>query len=437
MIAAVGVVLLLVVTVWGFHVTSKPSFCSSCHIIQPYADSWKTSSHAGYGVTCVDCHFEPGAVGYVKGKIYSIIKLTQFAVGQTTKKPEASKLVLLAACLQCHEYVRNASDPRYPKNIVVQGITFPHDFHLNTANLTCDDCHSGIVHGAVLVGNKPQAKADPSFCNTCHTGDIAPILFLPITEAGRTHPGPPNLDVNIWKNEHWKLAHGPATIDGVKYDQIQPLTCQACHYQDLTQAPGCKSCHLARVPEFSASPQAERASLLPAFMFLFLFLMFLITVFMHRREKERLFNSWIMRMVAILVLISDAYVVYRIIGDVVHQTTGQHEIGPTTVWVSYLFLSIGLIAFILFEGVLMPRPLRPAHLPTQDEKRYLVPRPIRRLFKKSGGQGPSTTPPSGGAGGSGGTASPGGSEGTPPAGAPAGPSATGESDGPSSPEGTR
>jgi nitrate/TMAO reductase-like tetraheme cytochrome c subunit len=383
-IAAVGLVLLAVVTLWGFRETSKPSFCSSCHFIQPYADSWKTSTHAGYAVTCVNCHFEPGVVGYVKGKIYSIIKITQFAAGQTEKKPEAAKLVILSACLQCHDYIRNPADPRYPKGIVVQGITFPHDFHLNRANLSCADCHSGIAHGGRLVGAaKPQAKADPAFCNSCHTGDIAPILFGSIAPAGREHPGAPKIDVNVWRNSHWKLANAAATIDGVQYDKIEPATCNACH-DDPTRAKACKSCHFARVPLFSASPQAERASLLPAFMFVFLFAMFVLTVFMRRHEKERLFNSWIMKVVATVVLISDVYVVYRIISDVVQRQTGQHEIGPTTVWVSYLFLSVGLIAFILFEGVLMPRPLHPAHLPKQDEDRFLTPRPIRRLVKKSG-----------------------------------------------------
>ena len=94
-------------------------------------------------------------------------------------------------------------------------------------------------------------------------------------------------------------------------------------------------------PLFAASPQAERASLLPAFMFVFLVAMFVLTIFLRRGEKERLFNSWVMKIVAILVLISDAYVVYRIVNDVVQRQTGQHEIGPTTVWVSYLFLSVG------------------------------------------------------------------------------------------------
>jgi nitrate/TMAO reductase-like tetraheme cytochrome c subunit len=402
-IALSGLVLLVLVTAWGFRETSKPSFCSSCHIIEPYAQTWQASSHAAKGVTCTDCHFEPGAVGYTKGKFYSFIKLTQFAAGQTLKKPEAAKLVLLAACLQCHEYVRNPADPRYPKNIVVQGITFPHDFHLNTANLTCDDCHSGVVHGAALVGaEKPQAAADPAFCNKCHTGDIAPILFLPIKAAGRVHPGAPKIDVAVWRNNHWRVAKQAASIDGVAYDKIQPETCAACH-QDPTVAKACKGCHFARVPEFAASPAAERASFVPMVLFFYLFGLFMVAVFLRGRDKERFFSSRALRAIAILVLISDVYIVYLIVSDVLVQKTGQHEIGPTTVWISYLLLSIALVAFLLFEAGLLPHPLRPVRLPKTKDDTFLVPKPIRRLgvrrpdetSEKTGGATPpgDVTPP--------------------------------------------
>lgn len=405
-IALSGLILLILVTALGFRETSKPGFCSSCHIIEPYAETWHASVHADNGVTCTDCHFEPGAIGYFKGKFYSFMKLTQFAAGQTEKKPEAAKLVLRSACLQCHEYVRDPADPRYPKNIVVEGITFPHDFHLNTANLTCADCHSGIVHGADLVGaEKPQAAADPAFCNNCHTGDIAPILFLPIEPVGREHPGAPKLDVNVWRNNHWRLAKEGATIDGVAYDKIQPETCAACH-QDPTQAKGCKACHFARVPEFAASPTAERASFIPMLLFFYLFALFMAAVILRGRDKERFFTSRALRIITVLVLISDAYVVYLIVSDVLLAKTGQHEIGPTTVWISYLLLSIALVAFLLYEASLLPNPLRPVKLPKTPDDRFLTPKPIRRLGARrlGGGSGetdnvispdttPDTTPP--------------------------------------------
>ncbi|MCL5942453.1 MAG: NapC/NirT family cytochrome c [Actinobacteria bacterium] len=383
-IALSGVVLLVLVTAWGFRETSKPRFCSSCHLIQPFEATWEKSTHKTYGVVCIDCHFEPGAVGYSKGKIYSFIKLTQFAAGQTERKPEAAKLVLRSACLQCHEYIRDPQDPRYPKNIVVQGITFPHDFHLNVANLTCADCHSALVHGPELVGpEKPQAAADPAFCSKCHTGDIAPILFGPIEPVGREHPGAPKIDVKVWRNIHWRMAKGPATVDGVSYDKIEKDTCLACH-QEPTVAKVCKGCHFARVPEFTASIAAEKASLFPVGLFFYLFVLFMVAVILRGRDKERFFSSLALRLIAVAVILSDAYVVYLIVRDVLHSQAGAHEIGPTTVWVSYLLLSVAMVGLLLFEAGLLPHPLRPVRFSPTPESEFLVPRPIRRLAVKRG-----------------------------------------------------
>ena len=384
-IALSGLVLLAVVTVFGFRETSKPSFCSSCHLIEPYKTSWDSSTHAAVGVGCVDCHFEPGVVGYTKGKIYSFIKLTQFAAGTTDKKPEAGKLVLSAACIQCHESVRNPNDPNYPTNIVVEGITFPHQFHVDEANLFCSDCHSGVVHGPKLVGEeKPQAAADPQFCNSCHTGDFAPILFMAIEPAGREHPGAPKIDVNVWRNIHWRVASAPAVVDGVQYDKIEKDTCLACH-QEPTVAKACKSCHAFRPPEFSASPAAARASLVPTLLFGFLFALFMVAVFLRRDEKERFFSSFVLRAAAIVVVLSDAFVVYLIVSDVLREETGHHEVGPTTVWVSYLLLSIALVGFLLFEAGLLPSPLRKVSLPPEDEDAFLVPKPLRRMKVRTPG----------------------------------------------------
>ncbi len=375
--------LLLLVTMLGFNETSKPRFCSSCHLIEPFKITWDSSTHAAADVTCVECHFEPGAIGYIKGKTYSFIKLTQFAAGATEIKPEAHKLVVGAGCVHCHEYVREPDDPRYPTGIVVEDVQFPHAFHVNSANLQCADCHSGVAHGSELVGEeKPQAAADPAFCRSCHTGEFAPILFAAIEPVGREHPGAPKVDVNVWRNVHWRAADGPAVIDGVLYDKIEPETCLACH-DEPSVAKVCKSCHFARVPEFSASPAAARAGLLPVGLFAFLFALFMVAVFLRHGEKARFFSSFWLRGVAVLVLLSDVFVVYLIVSDVITEQTGRHEMGPTTVWVSYLFLSVALIGFLLFEAGLLPSPLKTVKLPREREEEFLVPKPIRRLTAKT------------------------------------------------------
>ena len=39
--------------------TSRPQFCNSCHIMEPYYASWQQSSHKD--VSCIECHFPPGS----------------------------------------------------------------------------------------------------------------------------------------------------------------------------------------------------------------------------------------------------------------------------------------------------------------------------------------------------------------------------------------
>ena len=55
-------------------VTTKPQFCRSCHIMEPYVDSWADSSHKN--VTCVDCHYEPGLLETFEGKFKAPIDST-------------------------------------------------------------------------------------------------------------------------------------------------------------------------------------------------------------------------------------------------------------------------------------------------------------------------------------------------------------------------
>ena len=373
-IALSGLVLLAVVTVFGFRETSKPSFCSSCHLIEPYKTSWDSSTHAAAGVGCVDCHFEPGVVGYTKGKIYSFIKLTQFAAGTTDKKPEAGKLVLSAACIQCHESVRNPNDPNYPANIVVEGITFPHQFHVDEANLFCSDCHSGVVHGSKLVGEeKPQAAADPQFCNSCHTGDFAPILFMPIEPAGREHPGAPKIDVNVWRNIHWRMADAPAVIDGVPYDKIEKDTCLACH-QEPTVARACKSCHFARVPVFSALHLGGAGQRLPTLLSSpFLFALLMLAVFLRRGEKRPVVLLTVVLRAAAIIVIASPTCSWSTSSSATPcvKETGHLEIGATTVWVTYLF-SASLMSSCLFEaGLLLARCASSSFLPKTPEEAFL------------------------------------------------------------------
>ncbi len=383
-LAGALVVLFIVVvgaTIWGVRYTNNPEFCDSCHIIQPYVAAWKTSfmgSKLGNrNVTCIDCHFEPGVLGYARGKIYSLMKLTEYGTQNYDRPPPSADLLTNSSCLQCHGKaserkpgyedgisVTDPNDPSYPKIAVTDQyspdkttIYFPHDFHVNKVQLKCADCHSGVVHGAELTGDKPQAAAKPEFCSTCHSGDVAPIIFGPITLSGREHPGAPKIDTAIWRNNHWKLAHGPGEINGVQYDQIERQTCLACHAEPA-EAKNCKSCHFHTAPTFAPTQEAQQASAAPLGMFGLVIGVFMLTLVPWPKAKRFIFESWIAVALSVAVFTTDIYAFYRVLVEVAGTTGGSREVGPLALWIAYLLASASLLIFLFHQGVLKPRRRR-------------------------------------------------------------------------------
>ena len=383
-LAGALIVLLVAVvgaTIWGVRYTNKPEFCNSCHIIQPYVDAWKHSFMGNAegpmgdkNVKCIDCHFEPGVIGYVRGKIYSLMKLTEYGTREFDRPPPSADLLTNSSCLQCHgkaserkpgyensHSVTDPSDPTYPKIAVTDQysadkttIYFPHDFHVNKVQVKCADCHSGVVHGAELTGDKPQAAAKPEFCSSCHSGDVAPILFGEVKLSGREHPGAPKIDTSIWRNNHWKLANGPGEINGVNYDKIEKQTCLACH-KEPTEAKNCKSCHFHTAPEFAPTQQAQRASGAPLSMFGLVIGVFMLTLVPWPKAKRFIFEGWLAVLLAAVVLASDIYTFYIVIVEVLDTTAGSREVGPLALWIAYLMASASLLIFLFHQGVLKPR----------------------------------------------------------------------------------
>ena len=55
-----------------------PSFRKSCHHIRPHCESWATSLHGKEEITCTDCHFEPGMLPYVMGKVNGLVEVVKY-----------------------------------------------------------------------------------------------------------------------------------------------------------------------------------------------------------------------------------------------------------------------------------------------------------------------------------------------------------------------
>lgn len=152
--------LMLVLTACAGWYTSRPQFCNSCHIMEPYYKSWQQSSHKD--VTCIECHFPPGLGGKLRGKMLGLVQLAKYVTGSAGTRPSAE--IPDASCLRsgCHETRLLAG------RVDFHGVPFDHTPHLQETRrgkqLRCTSCHSQIVQGKHMT-------VTTSTCFLCHFKD--------------------------------------------------------------------------------------------------------------------------------------------------------------------------------------------------------------------------------------------------------------------------
>ncbi len=173
---------------YGFmEYSTTPQFCSSCHNMVPYVKSWESSSHGKAGVTCIDCHFEPGVIETLEGKWKASTQLIKYLTSTEGSKPWAQ--VSDVSCMRggCHS--TRLLEGKVDFKIGRTSIPFDHTPHLTEMRrdkkLRCTSCHSQIVQGqhltvttsTCLLCHFKGATADPklSQCTTCHKPPEAPI----------------------------------------------------------------------------------------------------------------------------------------------------------------------------------------------------------------------------------------------------------------------
>jgi nitrate/TMAO reductase-like tetraheme cytochrome c subunit len=157
--AVLGALLLLMVLFTGAAgvYTSRPQFCRSCHIMEPYYVSWQKSSHAN--VSCIKCHFPPGVGEEIRGKLLGLVQLAKYVTASAGPRPVAE--IPDASCLRsgCHE-TRLLSG-----RVEFKGLPFDHQHHMGELRrgmeLRCTSCHSQIVQGAHMT-------VTTSTCFLCH-----------------------------------------------------------------------------------------------------------------------------------------------------------------------------------------------------------------------------------------------------------------------------
>ncbi len=222
-VSILAVIVIAVGAVGFIEYSAQPSFCLNCHVMEPYYESWATSSHNE--VACIECHYAPGVKAEAMGKFQAANQVVKYVTGTYGMKPWAE--IEDASCLRsgCHLERRLESEVDY------RGIRFDHAQHLGELRrgkqLRCTACHSQIVQGDHVA-----VTADT--CFLCHFKDRP--AGEPLAGCTGCHLDPPRL-----------VSDAGFVVDHPRY--VDELTsCIGCH-EEVTSGSGgashtrCFTCH--------------------------------------------------------------------------------------------------------------------------------------------------------------------------------------------------
>ena len=221
-------VIVLVVSSGAIVVSEQPGFCNSCHIMNIYYDNWKTSTHSE--VNCLECHLQPGFMGYVKGKINGLSQAIDCMVGRVGTKPSAT--ILDESCLrpECH-----STEELLATDIDFNGVKFTHKNHIKKVvdgiNITCGTCHSHFE------GNE-HFGVNNDACFTCH--------FIRDTEAGEKLVQTSCTNCHEVPNK--VIQRGLVTINHSEFVSYKASCEDSCHKKEIQKTSKiddsvCLNCH--------------------------------------------------------------------------------------------------------------------------------------------------------------------------------------------------
>ena len=221
--------------------SAQPNFCLNCHVMEPYYESWATSSHKD--VKCIECHYAPGIKAEAMGKLQAANQVVKYVTGSYGLRPWAE--IDDAACLRsgCH------TERLLEGEVDYFGVRFDHAHHLGELRqgkqLRCTSCHSQIVQGSHIA-------VTPTACYLCHF-KAAEIEEQPVVGCIGCHPSPPRT-----------ISEGGFVIDHPQY--VEDLTnCTSCHAEVISGSGNadpsrCVSCHAEeeRLAEFENTELLHR-----------------------------------------------------------------------------------------------------------------------------------------------------------------------------------
>lgn len=251
----------------SIEVSSRPQFCGSCHNMQPYYQSWKTSSHRA--VACVECHIPPGVTAEFRKKFEALSMVASYFTGTYGTNPWTE--IDDAACLRCHERRLLAGRELFGD------VIFDHTSHLagmrRGKKLRCTSCHSQIVQGSHIAVTTStcilchfkgrEANTGTARCTLCHPIPDKVIrqetLILDHADVGRygmectwCHVQPASGDGAVPRERCVTCHNDPARLKEYEHTDLLHRMHVSEHKVD------CMNCHLEI--EHGGPPRIEKAT---------------------------------------------------------------------------------------------------------------------------------------------------------------------------------
>lgn len=234
--------------------TSRPSFCPTCHYMVPFYNSWKTSTHNN--IQCVECHFEPGLEGTIKGKLNGLVQIVNYvSTSYKKRKPWADIPDNTCSRADCHA-TQSIQDTVYETS----GILFNHKHHLEELKrgkkLKCTSCHSQIVQGSHMEvtyttcfnchfhkSDDPEHRFDKlADCKTCHNLQNKSAELLSAMKYNHTIVVKNNIECSSC---HTNIISGKGEVGKER--------CFQCHFEDdkLDKYPDVEFMHSTHIAKHS------------------------------------------------------------------------------------------------------------------------------------------------------------------------------------------
>jgi cytochrome c nitrite reductase small subunit len=209
LIGAICLVVGIIAFVASAQATDAPTFCGTCHEMQPYYEAWAAGHHKT-SAQCVDCHVDDGFIARLAHKPYALPEVWAHFTGYGGFPMASPTVVPDSRCVRCHPTVK----------LKTPSTRFSHELHAKQG--PCQMCHATTGHDVPARALKAAGV---------YNAQNAALR----AQAGAATPAAPGTGkANI---------PGHIAVSCSECHNMAPMQCQACHTPPHEPRGDCGQCH--------------------------------------------------------------------------------------------------------------------------------------------------------------------------------------------------